>query len=80
MTYPISSSEQEIVCLQLFQAFKIPLYSLCRQLNEHHLKSIREMMSFGLALLPLSLLTAGYDLPRAGQTLCTVSELLEQKL
>lgn len=52
---PISSSEQEIVCLQLFQAFKIPLYSLCSQLNEDHLRSIREMMSLGLPLLPLLL-------------------------
>lgn len=54
MVYPISSSEQGIVCLQLFQAFKIPHYSLHSQLNEDHLRSISEMMSFGLLfLLPL---------------------------
>ena len=55
MVYPISSSEQGTVCLQLFQALKIPLYSLCSQLNEDHLRSISEMMSFGLSFLLLGL-------------------------
>ena len=60
---PISSSEQGIVCLQLFQALKIPLYSLCSQLNEDHWRCISEMMSFGLSLFPSGSLTAGFDPP-----------------
>lgn len=71
MIYPILSSEQEIVCLQLFQAFKIPLYSLCSQLNEDHLGQTREMMSFGL-FPPFPFLTGGYSLPQAAQNPCTI--------
>lgn len=55
MVYPILSSEQGIVCLQLFQALKIPLYSLRSQLNEDHLRNINEMMSFALSLSSFSL-------------------------
>ena len=77
---PISSSEQGIVCLQLFQALKIPLYSLCSQLNEDHLRNISEMMSFGLSLFPSGSLTAGLDPPWVGHNMHTVSELLRWKL
>lgn len=77
---PISSSEQGTVCLQLFQALKIPLYSLCSQLNEDHLRNISEMMSFGLSLSPSRSLTAGFDPPWAGHNMHTVSELLRWKL
>lgn len=73
MIYPILSSEQEIVCLQLFQAFKIPLYSLCSQLNEDHLGHTREMMSFGPSP-PFHFLTVGYSLPEAGQNPCSQSQ------
>lgn len=73
MIYPILSSEQEIVCLQLFQAFKIPLYSLCSQLNEDHLGHTREMMSFGPSP-PFPFLTVGYSLPEAGQNPCSQSQ------
>lgn len=73
MIYPILSSEQEIVCLQLFQAFKIPLYSLCSQLNEDHLGHMREMMSFGPSP-PFPFLTVGYVLPQAGQNPCLQSQ------
>lgn len=77
---PISSSEEGIVCLQLFQALKIPLYSLCSQLNEDHSRRISEMMSFGLSLFPSGSLTAGFDPPRAGHNTHTVSELLRWTL
>lgn len=46
------------------RALKIPLYSLCSQLNEDHLRSISGMMSFGLSLSPpFSSLTMGFDPP-----------------
>lgn len=54
---------------------KIPLYSLCRQLNEEHERNdvIRSFLFLSLSPSLFPSLTAGFDLPRARHDLHTVT-------